>query len=43
MGTYRNETNLLLDSLVRELTQLPDQVESLQATVSEGLRCAKSS
>ena len=31
VGTYRNETNLLLDSLVRELTRLQDEVASLRA------------
>ena len=35
VGTYRNETNLLLDSLVRELTRLQDQVEILQGVVAE--------
>ncbi|MDB5353359.1 MAG: hypothetical protein JWN86_4606 [Planctomycetota bacterium] len=33
VGTYRNETNLLLDGLVRELTRLQDQVEILQQLV----------
>ena len=33
VGTYRNETNLVLDSLVRELFRLQDQVEVLQHLV----------
>jgi hypothetical protein len=35
VGTYRNETNLVLDSLVRELSRLQDQVEMLQHLVIE--------
>ena len=31
VGIYRNETNLLLDSLVREVTRLQDEVASLRA------------
>lgn len=37
VGTYRNETNLLLDSLVRELSRLQDQVEILQQLVAESV------
>ena len=34
VGTYRNETNLLLDGLVREMCRLGDEVESLRAEVA---------
>jgi hypothetical protein len=34
VGTYRNETNLLLDSLVREVTRLQDEVASLRAELA---------
>jgi hypothetical protein len=37
VGTYRNETNLLLDSLVREVSRLQDQVETLQGLLIESL------
>jgi hypothetical protein len=37
VGTYRNETNLLLDSLVREVSRLQDQVETLQGLLLESL------
>lgn len=34
VGTYRNETNLLLDSLVREMTRLQDDIASLRAELA---------
>jgi hypothetical protein len=36
VGTYRNETNLLLDSLVREVTRLQDELACLQGIIEEG-------
>ncbi len=36
VGIYRNETNLLLDSLVREVTRLQDDVASLRAELAAG-------
>lgn len=30
VGTYRNETNLLLDALVREVSRLQDEMEMLR-------------
>ena len=34
VGIYRNETNLLLDSLVREVTRLQDEVAWLRAELA---------
>lgn len=31
VGCYRNETNLLLDSLVREVVRLQNELDSLRA------------
>ncbi len=35
VGTYRNEVNLCLDALVREVTRLQDEVCELRAVVAE--------
>ena len=34
VGTYRNETNLVLDSLVREVTRLQDEVAALRVEMA---------
>ena len=35
VGTYRNEVNLCLDALVREVTRLQDEVSELRGVVAE--------